>query len=80
LLTVIQRLGEEILREVAETLGKISNGVLEDCWAQSVEIIARATVVSGLEGLKEEGKGEKFKVKLVEQSEIVKLGRDEWKS
>jgi len=69
------RPAEAVFRGLAGTLGKISN-VLKDSWAQDAEVIARAAVKAGLdcvEGRREEG------VWILGQSDIVRLGRTEWK-
>lgn len=71
------RLTEAILRTVANGMGAISKPGLEDWWAQDVDVIGRAAVAAGmqcLEGKREEG------VWVVSQSDIIRLGRTEWKS
>jgi uncharacterized protein YbjT (DUF2867 family) len=68
---------EFALRKVADFFGAISSNKLKDFWAQDAEVIARAAVHAGLEcveGKKEDGVWE------IGQSEIVKLGRTEWKA
>ena len=65
---------ETILRKLANGLGMVSRGYLKDFWAQDADVIARAAVAAGtqcLEGQKVEG------IWRVEQSEILKLGRNE---
>jgi hypothetical protein len=54
-------------------MGAISGGYLKDWWVQDAEAIA---VSSGLKALE----GRTPKVWDVAQSEIVKLGRTEWKA
>lgn len=67
---------EAVLRAVASGLGAISKRWLTDWWAQEADIIGRAAVAAGrqaLEGKREEG------VWVVSQSDIIRLGRTEWK-
>ena len=67
---------EGVLRGVAKGLKSINSGLLADWWAQDADVVAKAAVSAGIlcaEGEKEEG------VWLVGQSEIIKLGRTEWK-
>jgi uncharacterized protein YbjT (DUF2867 family) len=69
------RPAEAVFRGIAKALGKVSN-VLKDSWAQDAEVIARAAVRAGLdcvEGRREEG------VWVLEQGDIIRLGRTEWK-
>ena len=66
---------EAVVRGVAKGLGAISTG-LTDFWAQDVKIIGRAAVAAAVqcvEAKREEG------LWMVEQCDIVKLGRTEWK-
>lgn len=72
----VSRPSEAVFRGVAKFLGAISGGHLKDWWAQDAEVIARAAVSAGLKALE----GGAPKVWDVAQSEIVKLGRTEWKS
>ena len=70
------RLAEATLRVFARGMGAISKGRLKDFWAQDVDVIGKAAVAAGLqclEGKREEG------VWVVDQSEIIRLGRKEWK-
>ena len=70
------RPAEAVLRGIAKGLGAISKTWLTDWWAQDVEIIGRAAAVAGMncvEGKRDEG------VWVVGQSEIIKLGRTNWK-
>jgi uncharacterized protein YbjT (DUF2867 family) len=71
------RLSEMILRKFAGFLGVLSTGWLKDPWALDAEVIGKAAVVAGLKAL-EDGKGTP-KVWEVVQSEIIRLGRTEWK-
>lgn len=70
------RLTEAVLQIVAKGMGAISKGRLKDCWAQDVDVIGKAAVAAGiqcLESKREEG------VWMINQSEIIRLGRNEWK-
>jgi hypothetical protein len=67
---------EAALRGVAKFMGAISGGLLKDWWAQDADVIGKAAVSAGLKALE----GGAPKVWDVEQSEIVKLGRTEWKA
>ena len=70
------RPAEAAFRGVATCMGAISKGWLTDWWAQDVDVIGRAVVNAGMqcvEGKRKEGIWE------VNQSEIIKLGRTEWK-
>lgn len=67
---------EAAFRGVAKFMGAISGGLLKDFWAKDVEIIGRAAVSAGLKAL-EDGSPKVWKL---EQSEIIKLGRTEWKA
>jgi len=70
------RPAEAVLRVIAQELGLISKRWLTDWWAQDVETIGNATVVAGvqcLEGKKEKGVWE------VGMSDIIRMGRTEWK-
>ena len=67
---------EGVLRGLAKALGSVSKGWLTDWWAQDADVIGRAAVSAGMmcaEGKREEG------VWVIEQSEIVRLGRTDWK-
>ena len=67
---------EALFRGIAKSLGSISKG-LTDWWAQDVDVIGKAAVSAGMqcvEGKREEG------VWIVSQSDIIKLGRTEWKA
>lgn len=70
------RPAEAILRGVAKGMGMISKGLLTDWWAQDADVIGKAAVSAGMqcaEGKRPQG------VWQIDQSEIVKLGRTEWK-
>ena len=70
------RLTEAIFQTIAKGMGAISKGRLKDIWAQDVDVIGKAAVAAGiqcLEGKRGEG------VWMVDQSEIIRLGRKEWK-
>ena len=77
------RPAEFVIRKIAGFAGALSNG-LKDFWAQDDEVVGRAAVTAGLRaavtaGLQAlEGKGPK--VSVVGQSDIVRLGRTEWKA
>ena len=70
------RLTEAVLQIVAKGMGAISKGRLKDCWAQDVDVISKAAIAASiqcLESKREEG------VWMINQSEIIRLGRNEWK-
>lgn len=69
---------EYILQVMAKAMGRISGGSLKDFWAQDAEVIGRAAVVAGL--MASEGKAPEGKVWYVTQSDVIRLGRTEWKS
>ncbi|PQE25451.1 hypothetical protein CJF30_00000152 [Rutstroemia sp. NJR-2017a BBW] len=71
---------EWVFRKLATATGWISSG-LKDFWAQDAEVIGRAAVVAGLKALEDvEGGGGKVpQVWVVEQADIIRLGRTEWK-
>lgn len=56
----------------ASFLGAISGDRLKDFWAQDAEVVGKAAVRAGLNAL--DGK-EPEKVKMLYQSDIVKLGK-----
>lgn len=69
------RPGEFVARKVATILGAVSGNVLKDPWAQDAEVVARAAVSAALEaisGKRPEG------ATMLGQSDIVRLGREEW--
>lgn len=65
---------EAALRKLANFAGSLSGGMLKDFWAQDAEVIARAAVSAGLQAPE---RGEK--VWVVNQADVVRLGRTEWK-
>lgn len=71
------RLVEGVLRNIATVAGKISGNRLKDFWAQDVDVIANAAVNAGLDCV--EGKSQE-KVRLLTQSDIIRLGRADWNS
>ena len=71
------RPGEFAARRVAGFLGWVSGGKLMDGWAQDAGTVARAAVRAALEAV-EDGQG-KGGVRILGQSEIVRLGKVEWK-
>jgi uncharacterized protein YbjT (DUF2867 family) len=65
---------EWLVQQMAKGAGAVGNG-LKDFWAQDAEVVAKAAVSAGLscvEGKREEG------VWVLEQKDIVRLGRTEW--
>ena len=64
---------EAALQAISKGLGSISKK-LTDFWAQDADIVAKAAVAAGMQCVqgKEEG------VWIVNQSEILRLGRKEW--
>lgn len=69
------RMAEGIFRKVASGFGKISNS-LKDPWAQEAEVIGKAAVSAGLKALNGQAPE---KVWILNGSDIIKLGRTEWK-
>ena len=70
------RPAEAVVRKVAGFAGLLGN-MFKDPWAQDADVIAKAAVQGGLMAL--EGKVEE-KVLILAQSDIVRLGRTEWKA
>lgn len=70
------RPAEGVFRKIASGLGSVSP-LLKNFWAQDADVIAKAAVSAGLQGL--EGEGKKG-VTVLEQADIVRLGKTEWKS
>ncbi|KAK5129744.1 hypothetical protein LTR08_002920 [Meristemomyces frigidus] len=66
---------EYVLRRLAGLMGSLSNR-LKDPWAQDADVVAKAAVQAGLDCV--EGR-EKEKVRVLGMSDIVRLGRTEWK-
>lgn len=64
------------MRKVASFFGSISGNRLKDFWAQDADVVAKAAVRTGLDAV--DGK-ETEKFKILSQSDIVRLGRTEWK-
>lgn len=64
------------MRKIANIFGAVSGNKLKDFWAQDADVVAKAAVRAGLDAM--DGK-EKEKFRIVTQSEIVRLGRTEWK-
>lgn len=70
------RLVEGVLMAIAKCMGAVSQEWLADWWAQDVDVIGRATVAAAIECAKSKRKPGVWEV---EQAEIIKLGRTEWK-
>ncbi|KAI4159228.1 MAG: hypothetical protein LQ342_006748 [Letrouitia transgressa] len=70
------RLVEASLRYIAKGMGLVSKTWLTDWWAQDADVIGRAAVGAGLECT--EGKKDKG-VWIVDQKEIIRIGRKEFK-
>ncbi|MCJ1400559.1 Protein fmp52, mitochondrial [Xylographa trunciseda] len=71
------RPAEAIARSIVSVLGKLSNGWLTNPVAQDADVVAKAAVNAGMQCL--DGK-RKERVWVVNQSDIVKLGKTEWKA
>jgi len=69
------RTGEAVIRKIAAGLGMISTH-LKDPWAQEAEVIGKAAVTAGLKAL--DGQAPE-KVWILYGSDIIRLGRTEWK-
>jgi len=69
------RLVEGVARKLAAGLGMISSH-LKDPWAQEAEVIGKAAVSAGMKALNGQAPE---KVWILTASDIVKLGRTEWK-
>lgn len=69
------RPAEFVLRKIAGFAGHVG---MKDFWAQDSDVIAKAAISASLKAL--EDSTDKPKVWIIEQSEIVKLGRTEWKA
>ena len=70
------RAAEGVLRAIAKAMGAVSKPLLMDWWAVDADVVSRAAMSAGFtcaEGKREEG------VWIIEQSEIIRLGRTEWK-
>ncbi|KFZ01791.1 hypothetical protein V501_09796, partial [Pseudogymnoascus sp. VKM F-4519 (FW-2642)] len=70
------RAAEYAFQGIAKVFGAVSGGWLSDGWAQDADVIAKAAVSGGLKALAGEGPASLT----MGQSEIVRLGRTEWKS
>lgn len=70
------RPAEAVVRKIAGFAGMLGHR-FKDFWAQDAEVIARAAVAGGLQAL--EGKATE-KVLILGQSDIIRLGRTEWKA
>ncbi|KAG8532826.1 uncharacterized protein KY384_002704 [Bacidia gigantensis] len=69
------RVAEAVLRSLANGMGKLTGGWGKDFWAQDADVIARAIVRAAekcVDGQQAEG------VWVVEQKDVVRLGRTEW--
>ncbi|KAI9847997.1 MAG: hypothetical protein M1838_000669 [Thelocarpon superellum] len=69
---------QSALNTLARGVGLISGGRLVDFWAQDADIIGKATVTAALQAAS--GQGPAGRVWFVQQADIVRLGRTEWKS
>ncbi|PGH08198.1 hypothetical protein GX51_01352 [Blastomyces parvus] len=74
-----RRLAEGVVRSVAAVAGWISKPWLKDWWSQDAEEIARAAVNAAIRAWKGQGEEGKKKVVVLNGSDIVRLGRTEWK-
>ncbi len=73
------RPAEAVMRGVAKVFGGVSAGLLKDWWAQDVDVVGRAAVTAGLRCLDGQGEGSKEGVWVLNQADVVRLGRTEWK-
>ena len=71
------KFGESGAQAVANMMGRMSGDRLKDVWAQDAEVVARAAVSAGL--LASMGQGPPDKIWNLSQSDIVRLGRTEWR-
>lgn len=69
------RLAEAVVQGIARFLGGTIGNAGKDFWAQDAEVVARAAVSAGELALK----GGHGQVWIVDQTDIVRLGRTEWK-
>lgn len=67
------RPSEAVMRKLATFAGAVSGGLLKDFWAQDAEVIARAAVSAGLQASEREEK-----VWVVDQADVLRLGRTDW--
>lgn len=70
------RPGEFAARKVASFLGSISNNKLKDSWAQDADVVAKAAVRAAMDVA--EGKNADV-VRVLDQSDVIRLGRTEWR-
>lgn len=70
------RPAEAVIRAVAAGLGAINTHWFKDGWAQDADVIGRAAVAAAL---KAEAGEIKDKVWVLGASDIIRLGRTEWK-
>lgn len=68
--------GVELLGKVANLFGSLNQTYLKDTWAQDAEVIARAAVRAGM--MCDRGERKEEGVWILDQPEILKLGREEW--
>lgn len=68
---------EAAFRTLAKGMGAVSGGLLKDFWAQDADVIAKAAVSAGLKCLN--GEAPPGNVWILQQADIVKLGKTEWK-
>jgi len=71
------RPAEFAVRKIAGCMSLLGHWAV-DFWAQGGDVIAKAAIGAGLKAL--EGGESVPKVWVLEQSEIVRLGRTEWKA
>ena len=70
------RPAEATVQKIANVMGGVSN-VLKDFWAQDADVVAKAAIAAArecAEGKRKEG------VWVIEQAEVVKLGRTQWEA
>lgn len=70
------RPGEFAVRKVARLLGSVSNNRLKDTWAQDADVVAKAAVTAALAVV---GGNNNEAVRVLDQADVVRLGRTEWK-
>jgi uncharacterized protein YbjT (DUF2867 family) len=70
------RVVESVLQSAARFAGAISGNWLSDSWAVDADVVAKAAVSAGLKALAGEGP----KSWTIGQSDIIRLGRTEWKA
>lgn len=70
------RPGEFMGRSMATFLGKISGGMLKDAWAQDADVVARAAVRALLDVIEKKNNDG---VTVLNQQDVIRLGRTEWK-